>query len=599
MMHYRLDVTLTLLGPILTRGGTTPEAGIDAPLARDGVGRPMLPFSLVKGKVRDAFHDLPHTSGFVEDWLGKGGNDEYFDQRGRLRFSDFVTEEAGKTNDDLIERIEIDRATGSTAGRMLAMVEAPFGYGQPVPFQGTVEFIAGDDAVAAKVRDALDQAFRWVPTYGGLRTVGFGRTYCVQTKLVTCPTRCRGTPTGASSLPLRLRLDRPLCLVGRRHSGNHFESLETISGAVLKGAAARLILEMSGSPAKWLDPRARNSPWPFLWKHFEAIRFAEARPMTEGALHRPVEPPLSIVTSPTGLNQYFDVALEPEPRLIGGTAPAFAPDWKDEDFALVRGAFGWPTLPRERRTRTAIDARTGRAKDEALFSYGLVRPESKGDDGTIASYVWEASIGLEDIDANDRPAVIKELADLLTYGLPGIGKTRATADVDWVSASTPPQQPKVPLVGAEHVVTLQTEFLMTDPETLTGGIPADRLKRAYHDFWHEASNGAFALVRYFARQALYGGFLSRRSGQTRYEAFLATERGSTFVLKALSPVEAASALQTWRERGLPAPEWVKRRYGNGTDPLWRTCPFLPHAGFGEVAIDLECHTKKRPPRLQP
>ena len=32
--HHRLDVTLTLLGPILTRGGMMAEPGIDAPLAR-------------------------------------------------------------------------------------------------------------------------------------------------------------------------------------------------------------------------------------------------------------------------------------------------------------------------------------------------------------------------------------------------------------------------------------------------------------------------------------------------------------------------------------------------------------------------------------
>ena len=56
--HHRLDVTLTLLGPILTRGGMMAEPGIDAPLARDGFRRPMLPFSLIKGKIRDAFRAL-------------------------------------------------------------------------------------------------------------------------------------------------------------------------------------------------------------------------------------------------------------------------------------------------------------------------------------------------------------------------------------------------------------------------------------------------------------------------------------------------------------------------------------------------------------
>ena len=236
----------------------------------------------------------------------------------------------------MIERIEIDQATGSTAGRMLAMLEAPFGYGQPVAFQGAVEFIADDDEAKA-IAAALDQAFRWVPAFGALRTVGFGRTHCVKIIPVACPKRSRGSVPQKTSLAVRLRLDRPLCLVGRKHSGNHFESLETIPGAVLKGAVARLILELSGlKDDRFLDPAATYPRWPSLCKHFEVIRFAEARPMAAAATHRPVEPPLSIVTSPTIKCSYFDVALGSGPMLIGGAAPAFVPDWKDEDFGLVR-----------------------------------------------------------------------------------------------------------------------------------------------------------------------------------------------------------------------------------------------------------------------
>ena len=133
-----------------------------------------------------------------------------------------------------------------------------------------------------------------------------------------------------TSLPVRLRFDRPLCLVGRRHSGNHFESLETVSGAALKGAVARLILELSGSTDRVIDRQTTITPWPTLVKNFDHLRFSEARPMAEGATHRPVVPPLSIVTCPTRPDQYFDVALEPEPTLIDSVAPAFVPDWKGD-----------------------------------------------------------------------------------------------------------------------------------------------------------------------------------------------------------------------------------------------------------------------------
>ena len=290
--HHRIKVTLTLLGPILTRGGRMIEPGIDAPIARDGRNRPMLPFSLIKGKVRDAFLDLrPANDPQVADWLGSEGT-EYQPERGRLRFSDFITEEKGQTSDNVIERIAIDQETGSTAGRMLAMLEAPFGYGQPVPFQGFVDFIA-DEIEAQTIKDALDQAFRRAPSYGGLRTVGFGRTHCLSSSLITVRTRARGNPpAGMTSLPVRLRFDRPLCLVGRKHSGNHFESLETVSGAALKGAVARLILELSGSADTVINPQTTETPWPKLVEYFDVLRFAEARPMAEAATHRPVEPPL-------------------------------------------------------------------------------------------------------------------------------------------------------------------------------------------------------------------------------------------------------------------------------------------------------------------
>lgn len=95
--QYRMDVTLTLLGPILTRGGMTPEPGVDAPAARDAAGRPMLPFSLIKGKLRDAFRDLrPGNDPEVDDWFGEGSRGKAPDpERGRLRFTDFAADDRG------------------------------------------------------------------------------------------------------------------------------------------------------------------------------------------------------------------------------------------------------------------------------------------------------------------------------------------------------------------------------------------------------------------------------------------------------------------------------------------------------------------------
>lgn len=178
---------------------------------------------------------------------------------------------------------------------MLAVLEAPYGYGKEVEFRGAVEF-AADDREKQAIAEALDLAFRWVPAYGAMRTVGFGRTKRVTSGVAPCPVRSSGAPAGVASFPLRLRFDRPLCLVGRKHSGNHFESLDCVPGAVLKGAVARLALDPAGSPDRVLGPSS-TTRWPTLSKHFEHVRFAEARPVPEAraGARRPVVPPLSLV----------------------------------------------------------------------------------------------------------------------------------------------------------------------------------------------------------------------------------------------------------------------------------------------------------------
>lgn len=581
--HHRLHVALTLLGPIITRGGSS-QPGIDAPAARDAHGRVMLPFSLVKGKVLDALRELYPNDPQVIDWFGKASaQGQWEPERGRVRFGDFHTTQTGRGVDPIIERIQIDHATGTAAGRMLMMTEAPFGYGEPVTFTGGVDVIA-DAAEAAVLRDTLDAALRWVPSYGALRTVGFGRTKRVAVTLTAPPTTMKGTPAG-DSLPVRLTFDRPLCLVGKKHSRNHFDSLESVPGSVLKGATARLLLELCGSGPRVVSGAApAGCAFPSVWKHLADIRFAEARPLSARATARPVVPPLSVVCAN---GTWYDVALEEGPRLINDDAPAFASDWKAKDETLIRDAFGAVDVPREVRIRTAIDAETGRAKDENLFSYGLVVPDRPGQE-----IAWETRIGLLNVPANERQAVRGELVTLYAHGLPNVGKTRAIAAVEWLAQPTPPAQTSKAPTDGVHVVSLQTDFLMTDPQTLQAD--GKTLHDAYADFWAEASGGALTLVRFFARQSLHGGYLARRfGGRGGYEPYLVTDRGSTFVLRATS-LDAAARLAGWAAAGLPLPSWAATRDAQSGKPLWQTCPFVPEAGFGEVVVDLACHTEKRP-----
>lgn len=566
---YRLDIKLTLLGPILTRGSIGPP-GIDAAVARDAAGQVMLPFSLVKGKVLDALKELFPTDPRIGQWLGNPSSEGSYDpDRGRLHFSDFATTQNGCAEDKVIERIELDDATGSTTERMLAMIESPFAYGEEVVFTGNVEF-AADPREADTIRNMIEQALRWVPAFGAMRSVGFGRTKNVEVKLVKCVERCSGVPTNGERLRVRLKLDRPFCVGGRNHALNHFDSLRTLSGAVLKGACARLLLERCGRSGVAVD-NSLPAPWDQMGSVFDVIRFSEARPANlDGP--RPIEPPLSQVLGEKGGTRH-DVALWSEPRLINGNAPAFDIDWKGEDFARCRKDFHWPDVSTERRTRTAINEETGRAKDEQLFSYGLIRP---GD------LVWLGEIDLVEVPQQQRGEIRKRLQELLTFGLPGIGKTNATASIEWL-----PAEKMEPVQKRDnHVITLQTEALLTDPGTLTG---PDQLEAAYREYWAEVSKKSLKLVRFFARQELRGGkFLGRSSASSKYEPFLVTSRGSVFVLERTGHGDPLEHLSYWREHGLPVANWVAKRY-SGSGPLWRRCPFLPHVGYGEVLIDHKCH----------
>lgn len=605
--HFTLNVELTLKGPLLTRGGEMSEPGIDAPLARDRFGRYMLPFSLIKGKVVDAIRELRESEfqfdadwnryfpkdSQLADWLGMVSTEGSYDpERGRIRFGDFHTDQTGSARENVVERIQLEQDSGAAAGRMLQMIEAPFGYNEEVTFQGKVEFVADDDE-AKKIAATIDQALCWVPSYGAYRTVGFGRTQSVKTELQSTGPRSSGNSSASDILPFRIKLDRPLCIVGRKHSRNHFESLEVISGAVLKGAVARLLLDVTGSSERYVN-EAVQGRFPQLCKHFETIRFTEARPMLANANARPVEPPLSIVTCLTETNKgkFFDAALEEGPALIDEAAPAFHPDWKAADFALVRGAFGWSQLPRERRTRTAINPLTARAADEQLFSYGLVLPEKSDANGP---FVWEGSIGLEAVPQIDRAKLTNELRDLLEHGIVGIGKTRAVGELEWLSTSTPDAVGAAALPGDLVAITLQTECLMTNPQTLKANRPGV-LTEAYAEFWEDVSSDSLNLVRFFARQSLYGGFLSRRANVQSYEPFLLTERGSVFILRISNPATPRSILSQWATQGLSMPDWVQNRYARNGEALWRCCPFLPHVGYGEIAVDLACHTKNRFPK---
>ncbi|MEM9943147.1 MAG: RAMP superfamily CRISPR-associated protein [Planctomycetota bacterium] len=587
---FSINVILKLKGPLLSAGGELSDLFVDAPMSRDGLGRFMLPFSLIKGKVLDALRDLGAESLFLKKWFGAESDGGSVDPvRGKLSFADFYTEASGNP-ERTIHRNQINDQTGVVADGMLQMVQAPFGYEELVEFKGRITFISNQND-AENILVKLTEALHWVPSFGAFRSIGFGRNVEVQTDLIELSATAQGNPQPSIQIPLTLGLDRPVCVGRKRHSKNHFQSSTNISGAVIKGSIARLVLELEGSSSRYIDESV-GKRFPLICKYFSKLRFAEARPRNSDQATRGIEPPLSIIFRPKGADRFFDVALAEEPVLIDGMAGLLKPDWKGKNYELVNQAFGNERLPTQNRTRTAIDEDTYQALDQQLFSYGLVLPEVKKQSEHIR-YVWDSKIGIGDVPDDQQQAIRDELYQLLQFGIPNVGKTRAVASVKWQKQFLETAMQSGASAEKKLVVTLQTECLMTDPDILSQSTP-DVIKKAYEDFWDSATKRKYRLVRFFARQSLEGGFVSRRSSPNGYEPFLLTDRGSVFVLQATDQFEQEKATQMldgWLSDGLPIPDWVIARYGGDEETLWKRCPYLPQVGFGAVLVNLDCHWK--------
>lgn len=602
MNEHLLDVTLTVRGPVLTRSTAFGGYGVDAPVARGRHGRPILPGSLVKGKLREAWEELAAAEALavpVDDWLGHRNEEaSWLPERGRTRISDF---EAAGGERRRRYRIQLDPETGAVAQQALQVVETPFAPGQEVAFTGSVGFVPRDDEERAAFERALGLGLRWIGSFGALRTVGFGRLLEVEISPAEAPqvTSAEGLTGDRAELVLTPR--DPLLISRHQPVPNLHQGADQVPGGVLKGALASTWNESLGQApdapvSETTDPNRRE-----LGRHFEAIRFTHAFPAPKAADRRPVTPPLSLVKVKLGEKSgdeddpLFDVLHLDGPALIGGRAPEFAIDWKRRDDVDRR--FGWRRPERELRVRTAIDSATRRAADEELFAHETVLPDEET--------VWLGRMDLSRVPEKDRPAVFEQLTGLLTHGLRHLGKTKARATVELRLGGEVGDACEQQPLGepGPWALTLQTPALLCDPRRLAGA-PPGALRTVYAEVFRALSGGSLELVRFFARQHLAGGrYLHQRfqSGKP-YEPFLLTEAGSVFLLAAAEGQEkkARERLKSFARHGLPLPPWAVERYacGGHRGDHWQANPYLPENGWGEAAVELAVHRELEPPADQ-
>lgn len=616
MIHASVAVALTCRAPIVTRSSEPSRWGVDIPFARDANGNAIIPGSHIKGHLSDALACLaqsgigPVSLDMISAWFG--GTDEDTElqsrrntpHRGQLAFSDFVGPSLSGGR-DLRYRVARDPRTGAAARHALAVVESPWSTGLAVTFKGSVHFVASDPAEVDRVASAVRLGLCWVPQLGSQKSVGFGEILGVEVAPMpptpVTPATSK-TPQSETKLETHFTLvlnpESPFCLAKPRSSENVFDSETTISGAVIRGCVAeawRQVLRLSPAVAVQgvasyvlahrNDPRF--SPWVALAEVFDRIVFRHAFPSPAKAsgtsCPRAVFPSVSI--GYTG-DRWFDYALQAQPDLRGGKAPAFSPDWKPD--VGIWGEFGWAVPKRELRVRTAISEDSGTAKDSALFGYEMVNP---------TGCVWVGELVFPvGTDENRHRSAWAQLVTLLSPRLGGLGKTKAQVRVTAHPGSPPRPVPvAAETTRGEIIVTLQTAALLANPRKLVSGAGVrEALLADLKLVWSELSDRALSLKRFFARQSLAGGpYLWRRFQFGRpYNPWLLTDAGSVFVFERTKAAE--DCLRRLSCSGLQLPEWVRENYqpdapiSDWRATAWRWCPFVPESGFGEIAMDLDC-----------
>jgi hypothetical protein len=604
MKFAEIRIMLTLQGPILTEASTAGDPGIDSPFARNYKDQLYIPFSLVKGKLREAWAELAEVGisfpSFPKKWFGsKPGEGSWDPLRGRLHFTDFVdattptsTKGAAVPTPPARARktstgINMDHARKSAEEGAIQIMEKPFEAGACAEFEGICWFFAQSDAEINSVMHDLRILFSWLTSLGADRTVGFGRFLGARVaedglSIKDIPAEPVPVPPPAEVLDFSFDPLEPFCIAQKHLTKYLFEGSEVIPGGALKGTLASMLLEMLDCQGFEVGKNL-SQPWNKLGEHFSKIRFTHAFPSGKS---RPIVPPLSLVKF--GKSEAKDVALSEDSPFLGADentkpcAPAFQIDWKDDSD--VKEHFGWPKrLKRDLRVRHEHDSETRRAMDEQLFAYESVAPEE--------GITWRASVDLSDVDATDQPQVWGCLTELFKLGFLGLGKTKArTGAVQWSARQDEPAA----LRDGLFIITLQTPAFLCDPQKAAGESPS--LFNLYKTVWSDLSKDAsgkpaLELVRFFARQSLEGGYLGQRFRKNRpYNPFFLTSAGSVFVLKPVTGMEtqASALVNKWRDHGLPLPSWVDATYGK----TWQENPFLPQNGYGEIAVNLDCHWKQ-------
>ena len=589
-------LSIELQSPYLVHGNDPGRFGLDATLLRDQHGCPILPGTLVAGRIAEIWlnHGADLGSTNVNDWFGQHGHgargmgSDDGGRRARLQVADLRLQAVNRqpwkepTLPLTHTRIALDDASGSVQRGAMLVVEQVAEPGASLHFVG--QWRAWTTPTEAKdLTLQLRAALLAQTQFGADRSVGLGVVLGaeVEVKVVDQPVPAK---QAASNTRLRLALtfDEPFCITERVHNGNLFKGGDIVPGGAILGALAQTLCSAYGKP-KVSDLCDHSA----LARHFDALRCTHAYPAQqspEQQEQRPVPIPYSWVKANGRIQDAWQHGIPPTWLK---EAPAFLLDWKATDFDAATKHTGWAWVPSHLRVRTAMQ--DGRALDQSLFA---VESRFSPSDAPLH---WLADLWLHAVPPDEQGKVLHEIEQLTQAGLGPIGKTDAVAQVRLGSttntalASSSTTEPRQ---GELIALRLNSPALLIDAVALADqpiNVAPKAYSEAFDDLFKQAgAPGALEFSHHFARERLVGGdaMLNRyRLGQANgsprtYRPLLLTEAGSVFVFRVNPLSDVRSVLQQWERKGLPLPTAVAQRYGT----TWQDHPYTPNNGYGEITV---------------
>lgn len=644
MKKYTSPIQLTVLGPFLTAATGVEQYALQKAFHRNHRNEPVIPASHLKGKVRMALEELAAVHEDpdrqlekINDWLGRASEDNpqeegYEPAPGLLLFSELtcaavngvaLVKNAAANPNSAEEkpplrrrsRIAIHAQAMTAAENQLRDVEEFFKSGAEITFTGKVTFFAENLDEALALTRELQLGLKWLTTMGAEKGVGHGRLKSVHVGVPEAaapqnPTDNVADLASAAALHLRIQPQEPIMVGGRKSQRTNFvTSQKYLSGGLIKGALAAGLNRGHGIVPFHRELSAQYAAdypgFENLVAHFEEIRITHAFPAPIGA-GRPVTFPISIIK--VGYETYHDSALNADSfPMHGKQAAQYFIDWKlDPEEAPLEKQFGHGQPDELFVTRTQIESVSRRAQERNLYTYSYYfSPEDKQGNPMLE---WVCNVDFSGVaDSNIRQQVKVEFAKAVSLYLDRMGKRNSAVAVQLRKERAQPATPAGPLIRDGLIlVTLQTDTLMLNPEEVRCLKPGEDLHALYAAFWRELSGGkkdpgqaCLELLDFYAHQTFQGGYLyhrylgsvERQSKPDQYYPYYLTGAGSVFKLRPRDENKAKACLEKWLEGGLDLPQWAKERFG--TAETWKTCPFVPQNGFGEIAVNLNWHWDRR------